>query len=102
MPEDQSPASTVSDAEMNAAFAIPSTFANRFLVTTSNQGARISFGESYSPDKSTHYRGAVSLGFDDALLLSELIQSLIKRNVAPQEEAPQTPVAVDGGNHAGA
>lgn len=77
----------VTDEDLAASFEVPAVFANRFVVTLTQSGTRISFAEVPVGGK-PKFRTAVLLGYHDALELSALLDVMIKKNVV-FSEAPE-------------
>lgn len=71
---------------LEAAFEVPAVFANRFIVTVSPSGARITFAEQQSRDGKVFYRGAVATTHIEAIQLYKLL----KKMLAPIEDAIET------------
>lgn len=87
---------SVSNDEMEIAYAGPALLANKFYVSINPAGVRIAFAELHPQLNSPVFRTAVLLPFPDALALLQITSELIEKNVkmdfqiAPDADDPAT------------
>lgn len=87
----------VTETETDIAFSGPAVFSNRFYISVSAVGARITFAEE-AEGRPASFRTAVYLGLADATSLSKVLKALIKEPEAPHGEDTASNRKVGDGN----
>lgn len=85
----------VSRAEMEALSDVPSIFSNKFYITVSAGGVRLTFAEVHVPDMSPRMRVSVTLPHLDAVALRDVLSRMLEQTIkvvpTPADSAGDSP-----------